>query len=54
VFRFENFAIIIGVGAKLQLFCKTLVLASARVGLQMCCNVGWVSFFFFERGGKTK
>jgi len=26
----------------------------ARAGLQMCCNVGGVSFFFFCGGGRKK
>jgi hypothetical protein len=43
----------VGALEKLQLFCKPLVGASARAGLQMCCNVGGVSFFFFF-GGKKK
>ena len=39
---------------KIAFFDKALVTALACAGLQMCCNVGGVSFFFFCGGRKKQ
>jgi hypothetical protein len=43
-----------GAVARLQLFCKPLVCALARAGLQMCCNVrlAYQVGFFYSNLGK--